>query len=136
MFRIIDNAPPRGTVMETNHDYFTVLPDGGESQPLPTWKTYCKYTCTLYCIFIFWCSYRCLMVKIRIPKCTCTVYLLIYQTLHIKDQNTIFTEKYSKLSSYRSIIVTVYCFLLTYGMMTHKCFKILIIFCNMTHDFH
>lgn len=25
------------------HDYITVLPDGGESQPLPTWKTYRKF---------------------------------------------------------------------------------------------
>lgn len=25
------------------HDYITVFPDGGESQPLPTWKTYRKF---------------------------------------------------------------------------------------------
>lgn len=28
---------------DKRHDYITVLSDGGESKPLPTWKTYCKY---------------------------------------------------------------------------------------------
>ncbi|KAJ8317771.1 hypothetical protein KUTeg_004676 [Tegillarca granosa] len=32
MFNISDD--------DGKHDYITVLPDGGESQPLPTWKTY------------------------------------------------------------------------------------------------
>lgn len=45
MFRIVVDSPPTEgvTLRETKHDYFTVLADGGESQPLPTWKTYCKY---------------------------------------------------------------------------------------------
>ena len=31
-------------VRKSRHDYFTVLPDGGDSQNLPTWKTYCEYS--------------------------------------------------------------------------------------------
>ena len=27
-----------------NYDYVTVLTDGEDSQPLPTWKTYCEYS--------------------------------------------------------------------------------------------
>lgn len=42
MFRIVEDSPRTEgvTLRETKHDYFTVLADGGESQPLPTWKTY------------------------------------------------------------------------------------------------
>lgn len=32
---------------DKRHDYITVLSDGGESKPLPTWKTYCKYITSL-----------------------------------------------------------------------------------------
>lgn len=39
MYRIVQESPADGRV-DTKHDYFTVLADGGESQPLPTWKTY------------------------------------------------------------------------------------------------
>lgn len=40
------------------YEYVTILADGGESQPLPTWKTYCKYhyllppICILHYLFL------------------------------------------------------------------------------------
>lgn len=41
MYRLVVEGEDEGE--DKRHDYITVLADGGESKPLPTWKTYCKY---------------------------------------------------------------------------------------------
>ena len=52
MFRMVeDSCEDQVRMRDTKHDYFTVLSDGGESQPLPTWKTYCKFTSETFILY-------------------------------------------------------------------------------------